>query len=57
MWLNGEYVKGVEALAKAAPLQPSAPLTSTISNFYMTDAISRASRTMAKCIQARQQTK
>ncbi|KAG2438840.1 hypothetical protein HXX76_005380 [Chlamydomonas incerta] len=57
VWLNGEYVKGVEALAKAAPLQPSAPLASSISNFYMTDAISRASRTMAKCIQARQQTK
>lgn len=25
----------------------------TIANFYMTDAISRASQTMAKCVQAR----
>ncbi|PNH05388.1 hypothetical protein TSOC_008357 [Tetrabaena socialis] len=54
VWLNGEYIKGVEQLAKEAPLQASTPLTSTIDNFYMTDAISRASRTMAKCVQARQ---
>ncbi|KAG2495676.1 hypothetical protein HYH03_006276 [Edaphochlamys debaryana] len=54
VWLNGEYVKGVEQLAKQAPLQ-NTPLQSSIDNFYMTDAISRASRTMAKCIQARQQ--
>lgn len=54
VWLNGEYVKGVEALAKATPLQ-STPLRSPIENFYMTDAISRASRTMAKCVLARQQ--
>lgn len=33
----------------------STPLRSPIENFYMTDAISRASRTMAKCVLARQQ--
>lgn len=31
----------------------SQPFTSSIDNFYMTDAISRSSQTMAKCIQAR----
>ncbi|GFR43009.1 hypothetical protein Agub_g4009 [Astrephomene gubernaculifera] len=56
VWLNGEYVKGVEQLAKEAPVQASVPLASTIENFYMTDAISRASRTMAKCVLAKQQT-
>ncbi|KXZ47011.1 hypothetical protein GPECTOR_39g505 [Gonium pectorale] len=55
VWLNGEYIKGVEQLAKAAPVQAGVPLASSIDNFYMTDAISRASRTMAKCVQARQQ--
>ena len=33
-----------------------APFASTISNFYMTDPISRASRTMADCMGARTQT-
>ncbi|EFJ45606.1 NADH:ubiquinone oxidoreductase 76 kDa subunit [Volvox carteri f. nagariensis] len=55
VWLNGEYVKGVEQLAKATPAQVNVPLGSTIENYYMTDAISRASRTMAKCVLARQE--
>eukprot|EP00965_Chrysotila_dentata_P051435 1705870-Pleurochrysis_carterae.AAC.1 len=29
----------------------SAPLVSAVTNFYMTDAVSRASTTMAKCTQ------
>lgn len=52
VWLNGEYIKAVsEAAAKAPP--SSAPLASPITNFYMTDAISRASQVMAKCVKAR----
>lgn len=42
---------------KAAPTPGAAtlePLRSPIDNFFMTDAISRASATMAKCVQARQ---
>jgi NADH-quinone oxidoreductase subunit G len=42
---------------KAAPAPgavSAAPLVSPIDNFFMTDAISRASATMAKCVQARQ---
>ena len=50
VWLNGEYMKSITAGA----VQGSTPLTSPISNFFMTDAISRASQTMAKCVQARQ---
>lgn len=43
-------------LAVCAPqVQSSTPLASPISNFYMTDAISRASSIMAKCVLARQQ--
>jgi NADH-quinone oxidoreductase subunit G len=32
-----------------------APFTSPVANFYMTDPISRASRTMAECVASRQQ--
>lgn len=53
VWLNGQYVKAIEA--KAAGRPEAGVLKSTIDNFFMTDAISRASRTMAKCVQARQQ--
>eukprot|EP00798_Chlamydomonas_sp_ICE-L_P030410 gene30410-35415_t len=49
VWLNGEYMKGL------APSKPasSEPFSSPIDNFFMTDAISRASSTMAKCVLAR----
>nr|7ARC_G Chain G, kDa [Polytomella sp. Pringsheim 198.80]7ARD_G Chain G, kDa [Polytomella sp. Pringsheim 198.80] len=54
LWLNGQYFKGVKDLvAKAA--RSTASLATNISNYYMTDAISRASRTMAKCTAVRQQ--
>lgn len=53
VWMNGQYVKamGGGSSSKAA----GGVLKSTIDNFFMTDAISRASQTMAKCVQARQQ--
>lgn len=47
--MNGEYKK-----ALGAGVAGSGMLSSPIENFYMTDAISRASQTMAKCVQARQ---
>ncbi|GBF88631.1 NADH:ubiquinone oxidoreductase 76 kDa subunit [Raphidocelis subcapitata] len=52
LWLDGQYPRTLEADAAAAPA--AGPLRTTIDNFYMTDAISRASPTMAKCVQARQ---
>jgi NADH dehydrogenase (ubiquinone) Fe-S protein 1 len=51
VWMNGQYVKALGSSSKAA----GGVLKSTIDNFFMTDAISRASQTMAKCVQARQQ--
>lgn len=53
VWLNGQYVKAMGAQAAAAPA--GGVLKTPIDNFFMTDAISRASQTMAKCVQARQQ--
>jgi NADH dehydrogenase (ubiquinone) Fe-S protein 1 len=56
IWLGGDKAAkaGLGEGAGAKPLEASAPLTSPVSNFYMTDAISRASQTMAKCVLARQ---
>lgn len=49
MWLNGEYFKAFASRgSSAAPL--AEPFRSPVSNFYMTDAISRASQTMARCV-------
>jgi NADH dehydrogenase/NADH:ubiquinone oxidoreductase subunit G len=54
IWMNGEYIKAMGADKAGATAVPSTgPLASPISNFFMTDAISRASQTMAKCVQAR----
>ena len=53
VWMNGEYMKAA-ASGSAATAASSAPLSTPIGNFFMTDAISRASQTMAKCVQARQ---
>lgn len=53
VWLNGQYIKSLDAKSSAA--SASGVLRSTIDNFFMTDAISRASQVMAKCVQARQQ--
>ncbi len=51
VWMNGEYSK---ALSASSAGSSASPLTSPITNFFMTDSISRASQTMAKCVQARQ---
>ena len=51
LWLNGEYVAAAPAGRDASP-QPGA-LESPIESYWMTDAVSRASLTMAKCIEAR----
>ena len=55
-WLNGEYRKGVAELVKAAKAggAQAAALQSPVDNFFMTDVVSRASQTMAKCVLARQ---
>jgi len=52
VWLNGEYIKAITAAADKTALQ-AASLRTSIDNFFMTDAISRASPVMAKCVQAR----
>lgn len=54
MWLNGEYIKGMSEIAAKQKLEVGSMLRTTVDNFFMTDAISRASSTMAKCVQARQ---
>lgn len=53
LWLNGEYFKAFAERAKAAKASGE-PLATSIPQFYQTDAISRASKVMAKCIKARQ---
>jgi len=50
LWLNGAAYAHVGAKAKA---DDASPLASGVANFYMTDAISRASATMAKCTKAK----
>jgi hypothetical protein len=42
----------VPAGTSAGPFDASAPLVSCVANYYQTDAISRASTTMASCTQA-----
>lgn len=53
LWLNGEYFKAFSERVKKAAAD-KAPLASTVANFYQTDAISRASKTMARCVKAQQ---
>jgi NADH dehydrogenase (ubiquinone) Fe-S protein 1 len=57
LWLGGDRAAkaGLGEGAGGAALDAAAPLASPVSNFYMTDAISRASQTMAKCVLARQE--
>jgi len=54
LWLGGAAAAKAGLGMGGTALDASAPLTSPVSNFYMTDAISRASQTMAKCVLARQ---
>lgn len=49
IWLNG----ATYAHVKSAKIDTTEPLASSVTNFYMTDAISRASATMAKCTKAK----
>ena len=42
--------------AKVAAKDDGAPFASSIENYYQTDAISRASSTMAKCVLAKAST-
>lgn len=53
VWLNGQYVKTISDAAASKPAGEGM-LSTTIDNFFMTDAISRASQVMAKCVLARQ---
>ena len=46
LWLNGEYSKTLHGQVNGEALK------SSIESFFMTDAISRASQTMARCVQA-----
>jgi NADH dehydrogenase (ubiquinone) Fe-S protein 1 len=51
LWLNGATYAHVPA--KSAKADDAVKLGSSVTNFYMTDAISRASATMAKATKAR----
>jgi len=53
LWLNGEYFKAFAERAKRVPVA-DAPLATAVEQFYQTDAVSRASKTMARCIKARE---
>lgn len=52
LWLNGATYAHVSK-DRAKVLDDAAPLASSVVNFYMTDAISRASATMAKATKAK----
>ena len=54
LWLGGAVAAKAGLGEGGAALNASAPLASPVGNFFMTDAISRASQTMAKCVLARQ---
>ena len=61
LWLNGAsyaHLAGGTPVAKGkktsgATVFASEPLTSSVENFYMTDAITKASATMARCTKAK----
>eukprot|EP00270_Netrium_digitus_P008358 TRINITY_DN2498_c0_g1_i1.p1 TRINITY_DN2498_c0_g1~~TRINITY_DN2498_c0_g1_i1.p1 ORF type:complete len:708 (+),score=171.22 TRINITY_DN2498_c0_g1_i1:250-2124(+) len=55
LWLDGVALQlAASAAAPAPPAPSSAPFANAIPNFYMTDVISRASQTMAKCTAEKQ---
>jgi NADH dehydrogenase (ubiquinone) Fe-S protein 1 len=53
LWLNGEYFKAFASGAQQQAEADAAPFATSIDNYYQTDAISRASSTMAKCTLAK----
>ena len=54
LWLNGEYFKAFADRVEKKDKAGAEPLGTGVSEFYQTDAVSRASRTMAACVRARQ---
>ena len=50
---TGEYVKLLTERAKKSKSDKT-PLATSVSQFYQTDAISRASKTMARCVKSKQ---
>jgi NADH dehydrogenase (ubiquinone) Fe-S protein 1 len=50
---SSAYNFNLRPFTKAAKMDDATPLGSSVVNFYMTDAISRASATMAKCTKAK----
>lgn len=53
LWLNGEYMKAFAAKVQGSKADTSRPLASAVENFFQTDAISRASTTLAKALEIR----
>ncbi|RMZ55200.1 hypothetical protein APUTEX25_005478, partial [Auxenochlorella protothecoides] len=56
-WISDKARFQVDALRLqrlSQPLPAADPLATRVTNFYQTDAISRASKTMARCVRARQ---
>ena len=51
LWLNGATYAHVPK--SSAKVDDKVPMASSVENFYMTDAITRASATMAKCTKAK----
>jgi len=51
---NGELGKIVTEKAKKSRADNKTPLKTSIEQFYQTDAISRASKTMARCVKSKQ---
>jgi NADH dehydrogenase (ubiquinone) Fe-S protein 1 len=52
--LQSSSMESVGTLPEEGKMDGSVPLDTPIDNFFMTDVISRASKTMAKCVRARQ---
>lgn len=47
---NGDYAKLIAERSKKTDVDTSTPLGTSITQFYQTDAVSRASKTMARCV-------
>jgi len=48
---SAELTSAALGFAPAGGAPSKAPMTSIVTNFYMTDSVSRASKTMAKCVE------
>ncbi len=56
-WADTAAAAAATSLCSSQVLQKDMPFKSPVSNFYMTDSVSRASAVMAKCVLAKQQSK